>query len=155
GYRLHAGERVGHSRVLRQLELDLVRAGALTQHGEQSHPNLHEGKASSVSALLNVEPQQRFVPYPAGPREGQTRRSQMRNCRRWAAAPIAVVCMAAVVGCGSSSKSSSGSSASTPVAATPTPAADPAVEKLVPAAIKSKGTLTVASDASYAPNEFI
>ena len=30
-----------------------------------------------------------------------------------------------------------------------------AVAKLVPAAIKSKGTLTVAADASYAPNEFI
>jgi polar amino acid transport system substrate-binding protein len=30
----------------------------------------------------------------------------------------------------------------------------PQIEKLVPAAIKSKGTLTVASDASYAPNEF-
>jgi polar amino acid transport system substrate-binding protein len=28
------------------------------------------------------------------------------------------------------------------------------VAKLVPAAVKSKGTLTVASDASYAPNEF-
>jgi polar amino acid transport system substrate-binding protein len=34
-------------------------------------------------------------------------------------------------------------------------AADPSVEKLVPAAIKTKGTLTVAADASYAPNEFI
>ena len=32
--------------------------------------------------------------------------------------------------------------------------ADSAVVALVPAAIKSKGTLTVASDASYAPNEF-
>lgn len=31
----------------------------------------------------------------------------------------------------------------------------PAVEKLVPAAIKAKGTLTVASDATYAPDEFI
>ena len=31
----------------------------------------------------------------------------------------------------------------------------PSVVALVPAAIKSKGTLTVASDASYAPNEFI
>jgi polar amino acid transport system substrate-binding protein len=29
------------------------------------------------------------------------------------------------------------------------------IEKLVPAAIKSKGTLTVAADASYAPDEFI
>jgi polar amino acid transport system substrate-binding protein len=32
---------------------------------------------------------------------------------------------------------------------------DPAVAKLVPASVKSKGTLTVAADASYAPNEFI
>jgi polar amino acid transport system substrate-binding protein len=31
----------------------------------------------------------------------------------------------------------------------------PSVQALVPAAIKSKGTLTVASDASYAPNEFV
>jgi len=31
----------------------------------------------------------------------------------------------------------------------------PAVEALVPANIKSKGTLTVAADATYAPNEFI
>ncbi len=31
----------------------------------------------------------------------------------------------------------------------------PSVEKLVPAAVKSKGVLTVASDASYAPDEFI
>jgi polar amino acid transport system substrate-binding protein len=29
------------------------------------------------------------------------------------------------------------------------------IEKLVPAAVKSKGTLTVASDATYAPDEFI
>jgi polar amino acid transport system substrate-binding protein len=35
------------------------------------------------------------------------------------------------------------------------PKADPAVVKLVPAKVKSKGTLTVAADASYAPNEFI
>jgi polar amino acid transport system substrate-binding protein len=31
----------------------------------------------------------------------------------------------------------------------------PSVEKLVPAAIKAKGTLTVAADATYAPDEFI
>jgi polar amino acid transport system substrate-binding protein len=34
-------------------------------------------------------------------------------------------------------------------------AAVPSVAKLVPAAIKSKGSITVASDASYAPDEFI
>jgi polar amino acid transport system substrate-binding protein len=78
----------------------------------------------------------------------------MRTWKSVVASLLAVLCIAAVAGCGSSSGSSStggGSSSSTP---TPT-AADPAVAKLVPAAIKSKGTLTVASDASYAPNEFI
>jgi polar amino acid transport system substrate-binding protein len=67
----------------------------------------------------------------------------------------ALVAMAlAVAGCGSSGKSSS---TSTP-GGTGTPGgavkADPAVVKLVPPAAKSKGTLTVAEDASYAPNEF-
>ena len=33
--------------------------------------------------------------------------------------------------------------------------ADASVVALVPAAVKSKGTLTVASDASYAPDEFV
>jgi polar amino acid transport system substrate-binding protein len=85
-----------------------------------------------------------------------------RIWRSWSVAPVAVLCVIAAVGCGSSSSSSSASSSgssaattSTPSSAIPTPAADPAVEKLVPAAIKSKGTLTVAADASYAPNEFI
>jgi polar amino acid transport system substrate-binding protein len=64
---------------------------------------------------------------------------------------LSVLCIGVVVGCGSSSSSSSGGASPTPSAS----AADPAVAKLVPAAIKSKGTLTVASDASYAPNEFI
>lgn len=54
--------------------------------------------------------------------------------------------------CGSDdddSSSSSGSAASTQAATTASPTID------VPAAIKSKGTLVVAADASYAPNEFI
>lgn len=82
------------------------------------------------------------------------------------AAPLAL-CAVVVVGCGSSSSSSS-SAASSSGAATSTSAAsssaasggsaasgaNPTVVKLVPSAIKSKGTLTVAADASYAPNEF-
>jgi polar amino acid transport system substrate-binding protein len=55
--------------------------------------------------------------------------------------------------CGSddddSSSTTSGSAASTQAATTPATTID------VPAAIKSKGTLVVAADASYAPNEFI
>jgi polar amino acid transport system substrate-binding protein len=66
----------------------------------------------------------------------------------------------AVAACGSSNSSSSASSstsASTSSAAAPksSSTADPAVVKLLPAAVKSKGTLTVAADASYAPDEFI
>ena len=56
--------------------------------------------------------------------------------------------------CGSSDDDSSASSGGSATAASTTPApAGPAIT--VPDAIKSKGTLTVAADASYAPNEFI
>lgn len=93
--------------------------------------------------------------------------------RSWFIAPLSLLCVAAIAGCGSSSSSSSttkkaGSSAVPPTSSSSssssstgttssasTPAADPTVAALVPAAIKSKGTLTVAADATYAPNEFI
>jgi polar amino acid transport system substrate-binding protein len=72
---------------------------------------------------------------------------------------VALVSAAVIVGCGSSSSSSSSSTTSSSSAgATSTPAApsgaDASVAALVPASIKSKGTLTVAADASYAPDEF-
>ncbi len=57
-----------------------------------------------------------------------------------------------LAGCGSSSSSSTSSTTTT---AATSQAVDPTVAAQVPAAIKSKGTLTVAADASYAPNEFI
>jgi polar amino acid transport system substrate-binding protein len=57
-----------------------------------------------------------------------------------------------IAGCGSSSTTKSSSTPSTGGASA---GADPAVVALVPAADKSKGTLTVAADASYAPNEFV
>ena len=62
------------------------------------------------------------------------------------AATLAVLAaaMLGAAGCGSDDSSSSADTATTAKAA-----AD------VPAAIKSKGTLTVAADATYAPNEFI
>ena len=63
----------------------------------------------------------------------------------------------AVVGCGSSSKSSSTSTSSAAGTSTTSAAtgADAKVAAQVPAAVKSKGTLIVAADASYPPNEFI
>ncbi len=70
-------------------------------------------------------------------------------------AVAAIACAVAIAGCGSSKKTSSTSSSSQSTSSTPAVAANPSVEALVPAAIKSKGTVTVAADASYAPNEFI
>ena len=71
--------------------------------------------------------------------------------RRWIGVAAAGVCMLGAAACGSSSKPTT----TTPTPATPATAASPAVQQLVPAAVKSKGTLTVAADASYAPDEFV
>lgn len=59
----------------------------------------------------------------------------------------------AIAGCGSSTTTTAASGSTTPSAGAPA-GANAAVAKLVPASIKSKGTLTVAADASYAPDEF-
>ncbi len=81
----------------------------------------------------------------------------MRISRNRLAGAISLLCAAAAIaGCGSSSKTSSSSAGSSSgSSSTPAPSTNPAVAALVPAAIKSKATLTVAADASYAPNEFI
>ena len=88
----------------------------------------------------------------------------MNIVKRALVIPVVVLAVAGVAACGSSSKTttsstpSSASSSSTSSSPSSTPAASvagvPAVEKLVPASIKAKGTLTVAEDASYAPDEF-
>jgi len=69
---------------------------------------------------------------------------------RRAVAASALLASAALLaaGCASNPAASSGSTASTTASA----GTDP--KSLVPADIKSKGTLIVAADASYAPNEF-
>jgi polar amino acid transport system substrate-binding protein len=61
----------------------------------------------------------------------------------------------AIAGCGSSNKTSSTSSTASSTTTSKAPAKDAKVAALVPAAIKSSGTLSVAADASYAPNEFV
>jgi polar amino acid transport system substrate-binding protein len=78
----------------------------------------------------------------------------MNKWRNGLATSLAVIAVAGVVGCGSSSSSSSTAS-STTAASSAASSADPSVVKLVPSAVKSKGTLMVAADASYAPDEFI
>jgi polar amino acid transport system substrate-binding protein len=84
----------------------------------------------------------------------------MSKSSRLAAAPLAalVVAALAVGGCGSSNSSSSGSGGSgnqSSGGGGTSASADKAVAAQVPSKYKSKGTLTVAADATYAPNEFI
>jgi polar amino acid transport system substrate-binding protein len=63
---------------------------------------------------------------------------------------VPALAVLAFAGCGSSSNSTT-----TSTSVSTSGSANSAIAALVPAAIKSKGTLTVAADATYAPNEFI
>src|SRR5690349_7740520 len=63
----------------------------------------------------------------------------------------AAVASIAFAGCGSNDDNSSTASS----APATTPSTGTATLAAIPDAIKSKGTLTVAADATYAPNEFI
>ena len=74
----------------------------------------------------------------------------MFSTRQRPLAATAVIAVMAVAGCGSS-----GSTSSDKTGTTPSVTKDSATAALVPAAVKKKGTLTVAADATYPPNEFI
>ena len=74
----------------------------------------------------------------------------MRRPSKLIASVMAVGALA-LSGCGSSSLDNSSDNKGGTVKAT----ADSAAAKLVPQAIKDKGTLTIGSDASYAPSEFL
>jgi polar amino acid transport system substrate-binding protein len=79
---------------------------------------------------------------------------------RFATALSALALAAVAAGCGSSGSSSSSTSSSSAAGSSTSssasaPGTDAKVAALVPASVKSKGTLSVAADASYAPNEFI
>ena len=76
----------------------------------------------------------------------------MRNWRNWVGVTLAVVAVAVLAACGSSKKTTTTTSSAS---STTTTAADASVVALVPSAIKSKGTITNAADATYAPDEFI
>jgi polar amino acid transport system substrate-binding protein len=79
----------------------------------------------------------------------------MKYVRSWSAVALAVLGAVVIAACGSSSKSSNTPATPSGTTSTPAVSANPAVQKLVPASIKSKGTIAVAADATYAPNEFI
>jgi polar amino acid transport system substrate-binding protein len=78
-----------------------------------------------------------------------------RHARRplLATAAISVAALIAAA-CGSSNGNSGGSAASSAPASSASAKVD-SIANQVPGAIKSKGTLVVAADATYAPNEFI
>ena len=71
--------------------------------------------------------------------------------RRSVIVTISLAAGLGLAGCGSTSL---GGASNTPTKSTGPVGVDAAAAKLVPANIKSKGTLTVGSDASYAPSEF-
>ena len=75
---------------------------------------------------------------------------------RWTgpAAVLATMCVA-VAGCGSDSGGSGSGASGGGGSSTASAGVDKSIAAEVPQAIKSKGTLTVAEDATYAPNEFI
>src|SRR5947209_10721904 len=76
--------------------------------------------------------------------------------RRMFVSVLPLLAAALIVGCGSSnSTTSTTSTSSAPATSASSQGANSAAEALVPASIKSKGTITVAADATYAPDEFI
>ncbi|MEA2252251.1 MAG: polar amino acid transport system substrate-binding protein [Solirubrobacteraceae bacterium] len=73
-------------------------------------------------------------------------------------AVVVAIVMTAALGlaaCGSSKSSSTSSTASTSTGVAASGGTDAKIAAEVPKAIRSKGALTVAADATYPPNEFI
>jgi polar amino acid transport system substrate-binding protein len=79
-----------------------------------------------------------------------------RHARRplLATAAISVAALIAAA-CGSSNGNSGSAASSAPASSAPTAGKVTSIANQVPGAIKNKGTLVVAADATYAPNEFI
>lgn len=69
--------------------------------------------------------------------------------------PALAVLLAVTAGCGGSSKTSATTTTTAATTTTGGVAMNAKIAAEVPAKIKSKGTLVVAADATYAPNEFI
>lgn len=68
---------------------------------------------------------------------------------------VPALALLALAGCGSSSSSSSTATTASTATTSGSGGAVASIAAQVPTAIKSKGTLTVAADATYAPNEFV
>jgi polar amino acid transport system substrate-binding protein len=79
----------------------------------------------------------------------------VRSASRISVALVVAVATVLAAGCGSSDDNGGSSSKSSGASSSTTPKENSSVAAQVPAAVKSKGTLTVAADASYPPNEYI
>lgn len=79
--------------------------------------------------------------------------SRSMSVKRTLISVIATLVVAVTAGCGSDD--SSDKSSSTPKSSSSSSKKDPKIAAQVPAAIKDKGTITAAVDATYPPNEFI
>jgi len=75
--------------------------------------------------------------------------------RLWGTAVVLSLIALVASACGGGSSSSSGSPSSGSASASPSASRVSSIANQVPAAIRDKGKLTVAADATYAPNEFI
>src|SRR3954453_21066567 len=88
---------------------------------------------------------------------GNARQSggNLRYTRPTALPAVLVALALALAACGSDDNSNSSSSGSSGSGSSTTATKDSAIAAQVPASLKSKGTLSVAADATYPPNEFL
>src|SRR6476646_5365955 len=91
---------------------------------------------------------------PTGAAGTSTPRRDISMSRQWVGSTALVLALLALAGCGSSSKTTS-SSSTAPSSSAAATAVNPAIAASVPSKIKTKGTLNVASEAQYTPNELI
>ncbi|MFD7902642.1 ABC transporter substrate-binding protein [Kitasatospora sp. NPDC059722] len=80
--------------------------------------------------------------------------ARTQRTRLLAAGAVAASLTLGLTACGSSGSSSGSSAGANASATVPAVSADPSLAALVPADVKSAGKIVVATDASYAPNEF-
>ncbi|KJS60187.1 ABC transporter substrate-binding protein [Streptomyces rubellomurinus] len=80
--------------------------------------------------------------------------ARIQRTRLLAACAVAASVSLVLTGCGSSKSSSGSSTGANPSVTVGAVSADPALASLVPADVKSAGKIVIATDASYAPNEF-
>src|SRR4051794_19111599 len=93
--------------------------------------------------------------YPRARGGGNDLEESMKKGKRWAALLLVVAMSLALAACGSSSDDNSSSGGAVPSSGGATAKKDPKVAALVPSAVAKKGTIIVAADATYPPNEFI